>query len=118
MMWRPNSLAEAIESGYDVSDWETRQRARLQYRCGCGLFAQPERIIDVRHLPIDEDWACDGCWTDWQRTGRAIDDGPNSPKDRREWRLRWVKALGAPVEVRDKVANAKPPDKYGKHRRV
>ena len=37
-------------------------------RCDCGQLRHSFVIIDVRHIDgVDQDFACDGCWTDWQR---------------------------------------------------
>ena len=47
--------------------------------CGCGLWAFPQIMVDVRNLnPIltgGEKFVCDGCVSSWERQKRAIDPG-------------------------------------------
>lgn len=119
-MWRPATLAETIAAGLDVSEWPTRQprgAPEVRYRCPCGAHVQPARLIDCRSLPIEQDWACDGCWTRWCREGVIFDDGEPIP-DRREWQRRWLKAHGAPDDVVAKVTLSRPVEPYKKRRHV
>lgn len=96
-MWRPDSLKESLTEGASfVRDRHGR------YQCpNCRAFRTAAVIIDVRHLPIPEDWACDVCWTKWERTGRIV-DGRGSINGRFDWRRRWVIAHGAPREIVEK----------------
>ena len=98
-MWRPDSLKESLTEGASfVQDRHGR------YQCpNCRVFRNPAVIIDVRHLPIPEDWACDACWSHWERTGRVIDGRDAiSEHDKFDWRRRWLIAHNAPTEIRDK----------------
>ena len=39
----------------------------------CGKRVKAFQVIQVTAIDItDEDWACDGCWTTWQRELRAM----------------------------------------------
>lgn len=98
-MWRPDTLLEALEADDPVTVELAPDGHR--YRCpNCGLFRPAVAIVDVRGLPIAEDWACDACWTHWERTGRVIDGGlPMLRTDRFEWRRRWVVAHAAPAAI-------------------
>lgn len=91
-MWRPDSLRESMS---ESSDFPRDRHGRVQCP-NCKTFRIPDIIIDVRKLPIPEDWACDACWTHWQRTNRVIDGGPKIAGD---WSLRWVIAHGAPPDI-------------------
>lgn len=96
-------------------------KTRERVLCGCGRRVWPWVLVDCRHLPIEEDWACDGCWTDWQRTRKCVDGGnpiipdPDSHdftkrdeniRTRREWDRRWLKAHGASPEDLNTFDNA------------
>jgi len=96
-MWRPDSLQESLAEGASfVRDRHDR------YQCpNCRSFRAAAIIIDVRALPIPEDWACDVCWTHWERTDRVIDGGGAITKDF-EWRRRWVTVHGAPANIVNK----------------
>ena len=97
MGWRPKSLLESIVEGADFP----RDR-HGRYQCpSCKAFRHVGVIIDVRHLPISEDFACDVCWTQWQRTDRIVDGG-GPINGRFDWRLRWVIAHRAPTEIVEK----------------
>jgi len=96
-MWRPNSLREAINEDHGVRIDE-RGRAICP---NCRTRRPPEVLIDVRHLPIPESFACDNCWTHWERTGRVVDGGQPITA-RFEWRRRWVVAHDAPPEIAQK----------------
>ena len=97
MGWRPDSLLESIVEGADFP----RDR-HGRYQCpSCKAFRHAGVIINVRHLPIPEGWACDVCWSQWQRELRTI-DGKGPVQNQRAWTLRWVTAHNAPTEIRDK----------------
>ena len=99
-MWRPDSLQESLQDGESfVRDRHGR------YQCpNCSAFRSAAIIIDVRALPIPEDWACDVCWTHWERTGRIVDGGDAIAAGRFEWRRRWVLAHGAPNSIIEKFS--------------
>lgn len=83
------------------------------YQCPtCGVYKYSTQIIDVRTLPITEDWACTGCVSGWKRAGRAIDGQAKKPEDRRDWMLRWAMAHGAPVADLQKLSLMSRQDKY------
>ena len=101
MGWRPKSLLE--------SDRKSLKQDRAgRFECPtCKAFRHAAVIIDVRHLPIPEGFACDVCWTHWERTGRIIDGGPAiSGTNKFEWRRRWVIAHNAPQAIVDKFKKA------------
>lgn len=101
-MWRPKTFFDAQAAEEPVS-LEVDRLGRV--RCpNCGTCRHAAAIVDVRHLPIPEEWACDGCWTQWERTGRVVDGGPGFVSSNRkgrgfEWRKRWAVAHSAPPEV-------------------
>ncbi len=108
-MWRPATLQEALEAREGLDLEETGDG---RYRCpNCRTARQACAIVDVRALPIPEEWACDCCWTDWERHGRPV-DGREAPADRRAWRARWAAALGAPAEVRAKIEATREAEAY------
>ncbi len=88
-------------------------KIRERIECECGRKVWPWVLVDCRHLPISQNWACDGCWTNWQRRKTPIDAGPDfivsgSPsRDQRiavrlAWERRWLKAHSAtPQEIAD-----------------
>lgn len=87
----------------------------LKYKCPtCSQFKWAGSIVDVRNLSITEDWACDGCWTDWERKGRNIDGGEKAPEDKREWALRWAIAHNVSSNILQDLSMARRPDKYKK----
>ena len=96
-MWRPNSLREAIS---EAVNFPLDKSGR--YQCpNCKAFRVSDCIVDVRNLPIPEDWACDVCWTKWERTARVVDGGLPI-NGRFDWRRRWVIAHSAPAEIAQK----------------
>ena len=98
-MWRPDSLLEAID---ETVSFPKDSGGRNQCP-NCKVFRVAACILDVRQLPMPEDWACDVCWTHWERTGRVVDGGAKIDTDARfDWRLRWAIAHNAPQEIIDK----------------
>lgn len=114
IMWRPNTLAEALAAGYQAT-LRTRQRARLQYRCPCGSYRVPDLLVDTRGLDVGQDWACDGCWSTWERQGLSV-DGEARPADRIAWKERWLRAHGAPAAVVAKQQRRRLVDPYGRNK--
>jgi len=107
IVWAAPTLLDALNKGEEF-DFQTKQPVagseKKKYRCVCGSFKWPQLLIDIRGLPhITQDFACDGCWSDWKRNGIDIDgDGDIDKKDVqrfKKWRKRWMKALGAPKEL-------------------
>ena len=97
-MWRPKTVLEIRETEQVL----LKQDKQGRYECpNCGVLRHAAVIVDVRDLPIPEDWACDACWTKWERTGRIVDGG-GSINGRFDWRRRWVIAHGAPMEIVEK----------------
>ena len=83
------------------------------YQCpSCNVYKFAALIIDVRALPIAEDWACDACVSSWKRAGRIIDGQSTKPEDRRDWMFRWAMAHGAPIAELQKLSLMRRPDKY------
>ena len=101
--------------------------------CDCGRKVWPFVLVDVRAMdnvttkhrkikktkkvkgkdvpfidvipPQPQNWACDACWTDWQRHRHPIhksliDAAKRTSQDkgesRKEWDRQWLKAHGAP----------------------
>lgn len=119
-MWRPKTLFEVIKAGEEIT---LKQAKDGRYICpNCRVHRHPGVFVDVRHLPITEDWACDACWTLWMRQQRVIDGGlPLSTFDfmgdhpnvlllkqlakEMEWKRRWVISHNAPLEIIAKFIN-------------
>jgi len=101
-MWRPNSLREDMSQG---AGFPKDNGGRVQCP-NCRSYRVPDCIVDVRSLPIPEEWACDVCWTHWERTERVVDGGEKIA-GRFDWRLRWVEAHGAPQSIVDKFTEMK-----------
>lgn len=113
MAWHPPT--------YNPADGllETRQQRHRPYpehQCpGCLSWVRAERLIDVRSLLIDQTFACDGCWTDWQRRGVPV-NGEQAPANRKAWLVNWLAAHNAPQEAIEKVEATRDPDAYGRIR--
>lgn len=106
--------------------------------CCCGRKVWPFVLVEVKHLdniltpekhvvvgfnengslnittvpPRPFKWACDSCWTHWQRVRHPVmkaDKGNSKLKSanrmtsRKEWDDLWLKHHGAPQTVRDKI---------------
>lgn len=100
MTWRPDTLLEVLAAGEEIA-LATDRHGR--YACpNCGVHRHAAVIVDVRALPIPEEWACDACWTMWQRQLRDV-DGLGPVTDRRAWTIRWATALNAPLAVIEKL---------------
>ena len=100
-MWRPNTLLEAIEN---KEDHGIESDGGGRYICpNCRVIRSAAIIVDVRSLLIAEDWACDVCWTHWERNGRVVDGGEEID-GRFDWRRRWVIAHGAPDSIVEKFS--------------
>ena len=116
-MWRPDTLQDHLDGG-DAAPPELSIREKDgKAACpSCGTWVRPHRITDCRlltHLAVD--WACDGCWTRWQREGTTVDDQPDTD-DESEWLERWMQAHGAPSDALDHV-RGKPRRPIGRLRR-
>lgn len=110
-MWNPPT--------YEEDSLESRQKPgkrHTEYLCSCGTWRPAFMIVDVRALAIGQDYACDNCWTDWERRGVVVDGGAE-PQNRKEWRERWAQAHGAPQEVIDKIKQTRTPPAYGRRRK-
>ena len=106
MSWMPKTLMDALNDedpeALAVETVNKKGATQPLYRCECGQAVESARIVDTRALPIPESWACDGCWTKWQRNKRVIDGGAPFSK-RYEWRERWMIANKAPAKEITKI---------------
>lgn len=61
------------------------------------------QLTDIRSMPhLEHDFICDGCVSHMER--HCVDvDGDGVPEDPFEWRIKWIKMLGAPEEMIDKM---------------
>lgn len=102
------SVTKAIDE--DGTHDPLRDRTRIKVKCECGRKVVEDVLVDCRHLPTSQDWACDGCWTDWQRKRTPIDGGNemaagNRIQSRREWDRRWEMSHGSSQAVLDEIEN-------------
>ena len=107
MAWRPQTLFDALEGGFDASEIEQKQigKGPIKYQCACGLFVLPVRLVDCRNaVSVAQDWACDCCLSGIER-----DTVRTSPKATREAARKANKKarlieLGAPLDVQAKFS--------------
>ena len=85
-------------------------------RCDCGRRVWPFVLIEVKQFDnVEHDWACDGCWTDWQRKRHPLMKVDNHKdlshterqRSRKAWDEQWLKGHGAPQEMIDKIKQTK-----------
>lgn len=111
------TLEDYLQTNPSPVETLANKQGLLLYRCpGCGNYRGANLIVDVRALVIPEEWACDGCWTHWQRIGRKIDNIGHDPEDRRAWIIRWAVAHGEPTSVIQGLSLLRKPDKYIKEK--
>lgn len=93
---------------------DINNKGRVQ--CDCGRKVWPFVLVNVKQFDnIEQDWACDGCWTLWQRTRRPLFKGqpdtdlwhPNHKISRIAWDYHWFKGHGASQDVIDDMAQTK-----------
>lgn len=81
-------------------------------KCACGRKVWPFVLVNVKQFDnIAQDWACDGCWTLWQRKRIPLmkpdkNMNPllwdkNDIVSRHAWDEVWFKGHGAPQDVID-----------------
>jgi len=105
--WNPPTLADALDAGVIVS-METLapiagQPLKVKYKCGCGVYAWPFCFHDVRGIAgVDEHFICDGCFCSLERNLVDI-DGDGIPDTTQEFKQRYLKLQGAPLELQQKV---------------
>ena len=117
MRWVPGTLLDAINGEYEPVI-PSRKKSKMEYMCECGKFKLPCLILDLRNAPsIDRDWACDGCWSHWQRNADNCDVIGLKPRDINEWAARFAAILGAPSDVINKINNRRPIEPYGRLKR-
>ena len=67
----------------------------------CGMFVERFRLVDVSTLPVvltsGNKWACDGCWTRWEREEILLPDGRNFDEEV------MYEMMGAPQALLDEV---------------
>ncbi|GJL93421.1 hypothetical protein [Hyphococcus sp.] len=76
------SAKASIDPSAVLSEKEVNGVVRTQCPC-CRAWVLPHVLIDLRGfpaafretLPGGAEWACDGCWTKWQATGKPTGDG-------------------------------------------
>ena len=112
MAFTPPNYQDYLDSNPDAPLLEAVTRKNVtKHRCECGRVVRASRIVDIRHIArIDQNWACDGCWTEWQREeGRAEQrkspagrKRQGSKKGRRQFARRWLADLGAPQSTIDR----------------
>jgi len=118
MSWIPKTLLDASIETRAAIDSHMGSAGKDVYKCKCGAAVVASRMVDVRHMDYDQDFACDGCWTRWERIGIMSDGTKSQPQDRREWQKRWLVAHSAPQSEVDKLTRLRPVPKYTKTRRV
>lgn len=108
--WQPATLKDALDSGESVDlDYQPSEPGPIKrrYRCECGSFVAPFRLIDLRILSNPPQlWACDGCVTHWRRHlmnvvgAREYDKSPENRRlEDRKWLRDWIASLGAPAQL-------------------
>lgn len=86
------------ESNPDGSK-EIDDNGRVQ--CYCGRRVWPFVLVDTKPMNnVKQDWACDACWTDWQRNRFPLTKG-EIPNNRKEWDEQWLRLHGAPQSTID-----------------
>jgi hypothetical protein len=85
-------------------------------KCKCGRKVWPFVLVKVTQFDnVDQNWACDGCWTDWQRHRKPLKKVDNHKdlmhndrqKSRKAWDEDWLSGHGAPKELIDKMKQTK-----------
>lgn len=70
----------------------------------CASYKERFLLVDVSSLPPaltkGHKWACDGCWTSWERNGVVLPDGRQFDESI------MYELMGAPQEMVDDVAAA------------
>ncbi len=109
--WTPPNLLQRLGDAFagrpdpnagrgrgDVLKSSEGRDGRTWVRCpNCRRRVLPIVLVDLRAInAFGEDWACDGCWTGWQREGRIVGGEPLTLE-------RWVTLHDAPASVRDKM---------------
>ena len=103
MAWHPNTLRDYILDGNESPLASRRYRNKehnpLNYRCPCGDWCLPSRIVDLRNSPqFAEDWGCDGCLSKRMRQA-----GGRNDQARHNWKRQYRQSIGAPKEVLDRI---------------
>lgn len=70
--------------------------------CHCGRMVWPFVLVPVHSMDVPHDWACDACWTTWQRDRKPLKAG-NKPNGRKGWDEQWLQLHGAPQDAIDKM---------------
>ena len=104
MEWSAPTYSSAYRSGalnaLDALEIEVRH-GELRVRCECGILASPFVILDIRAISIpfavNRKWACDGCWTRWERQSLDCADGRSFDESV------FYELLGAPASVLTKL---------------
>lgn len=98
------------------SDGTLALDANGRVQCSCGRKVWPFVLVKVTQFDnVNQDWACDGCWTLWQRTRKPLMKVDNPPElwdkdhmiSRKSWDEQWLKGHGAPQEVIDRMKQTK-----------
>lgn len=85
-------------------------------QCDCGKRVWPFVLIEVKQFDnVNQDWACDGCWTTWRRTRKPMYNGDNPEelwdanheKSRKAWDEQWLKGHKAPQDIIDRMKQTK-----------
>lgn len=79
--------------------------------CHCGRKVHPFVLVDVKHLDnVEHDWACDACWTHWQRNRTPMMQADivkpintDKSQSRKDWDEKWLKGHGAPQSIINKM---------------
>lgn len=114
MTWTPPSMLSRLSDAFlgldDPHAGEGPPLASIEgpngktwTRCpNCSRRVPLSVMVDLRGIAeIEEQWACDGCWSQWVREGREIGGEPLTKR-------RWCEIVGAPVEVQERFAEAGP----------
>lgn len=101
--WEVPTLWHAIDRGERIP--ESIFTNKNQYICPkCTRnIGNAIQLTDIRSMPhLEYDFVCDGCVSNMER--HCVDvDGDGVPEDPFEWRIKWIKMLGAPDEMIEKM---------------
>lgn len=100
-MWNPPTLQDALNNNEPIPlAVKSVGQGKFKYKCDCGSWVFASVMIDVRKLtpPNGQEWACDGCWTHWERNQIKVTKAKKQ-KDAKAWRKEWIKAHGAPADI-------------------
>jgi len=90
---------EADGEGVLVPRLSPRRDGSHLYACPvCGTFSRAGAITNTAEIPgTEEDWACDGCWSSWQRRLVNMTNDADDPLVTSEWAYQFFGKSGSDV---------------------